>query len=103
MPVFHCGPWSQLAVFLVVPEVSLLDRLVPSNGEYEQSEALGFLNFWGKNLFFFTLFFGIYCIRKGRNRSSFLSVRFCEMCYTGLLILFLIIKTFVAVIDNTYK
>lgn len=59
MPVFHCGPWSQLTVgcFLVVPEVSLLDRLVPSTGEKEQSEALSFLNFWEeKSVFLYPIF-----------------------------------------------
>lgn len=44
--------------WLVVPEVSLLDRLVPSTGEKEQSEALSFLNFWEeKSVFLYFLYF----------------------------------------------
>lgn len=44
---------STVGQFPVVPEVCLLDRPVPSNGEKGQSEALGFLNFGGGGIFDF--------------------------------------------------
>lgn len=44
---------SIVGQFPVVPEVCLLDRPVPSNGEKGQSEALGFLNFGGGGVFDF--------------------------------------------------
>lgn len=84
---------STVGQFPVVPEVCLLDRPVPSNGEKGQSEALRFLNFRGGGVFdflilCFSVIFRDIVQQKDGNSPSFLSCQIVSDVLYGFICIF---------------